>query len=114
MIRADGSLRLRLYRRRRRRLRTEKMLTQIRARCDTIEECYEFMLAYAAQGLSSDQGRQAGDEVRGYLHRTLKAIAGLAERCAMAVKEKSLQPEERYHAFPAVPHRDPRDSFAAT
>ncbi len=47
------------------------MLTEICVRCDTIEECYEFTLAYAAQGLSSDQGRQAGDEVRGYLHRAL-------------------------------------------
>jgi hypothetical protein len=89
------------------------MLTEIWVRCDTIEECYEFMLAYAAQGLSSDQGRQATDEVRGYLHRALKAIAGLAESCAMAVKEKGLQPEERYHAFFAVLDRDARDSLAA-
>jgi hypothetical protein len=72
---------------------------EIWARCDTLEECYEFMLAYAAQGLSSDQGRQAGDEVRGYLHRALKATAGLAESCAMALKEKGLQPDARYHAL---------------
>ncbi len=89
------------------------MLTEIRARCDNLEECYEFMLAYAAQGLSSDQGRHAGDEVRGYLHRALKAIAGLAESCAMAVKEKGLQPEERYRAFFVVLDRDARDSLAA-
>jgi len=89
------------------------MLTEICVRCDTIEECYEFTLAYAAQGLSSDQGRQAGDEVRGYLHRALKAIAGLGESCATAVKEKGLQPEERYHAFFAVLDRDARDSLAA-
>ena len=25
-------------------------------RCDTIEEAYEFMLAYAAQGLTGDEG----------------------------------------------------------
>src|SRR5260370_22602029 len=114
MIRADGSLRLRLHRKRRleRRLRTEKMLTEICVRCDTIEKCYEFMLAYAAQGLSSGQGRQAGDEVRGYLHRALKAIAGLAKSCAMAVKQKVLQPKERYHAFFAVLDRDARDSLA--
>jgi hypothetical protein len=89
------------------------MLTEIRVRCNTIEECYEFMLAYAAQGLSSDQGRQAGDEVRGYLHRALRAIAGLPETCAMAVKEKGLQPEEPYDAFFAVLDRDARDSLAA-
>ena len=27
------------------------MLAEISERCDAIEECYEFMLAYAAQGL---------------------------------------------------------------
>ena len=27
-------------------------------RCDAIEECYEFMLAYAGQGLPSDEGSQ--------------------------------------------------------
>ncbi len=89
------------------------MQTEIWVRCNAIEECYEFMLAYAAQGLSSDQGRQPGDEVRGYLHRALKAIAGLGESCATAVKEKGLQPEERYHAFFAVLDRDARDSLAA-
>jgi hypothetical protein len=26
------------------------------ARCDVIEECYEFLLGYAAQGLPSDVG----------------------------------------------------------
>src|SRR5258708_39893761 len=89
------------------------MLTEIWEHCNTIEECYEFVLAYAAQGLPSDHGCQPGDEVRGYLHRALKAIAGLAESCAMAVREKGLQPEERYRAFFAVLDRDARDSLAA-
>ena len=31
------------------------MLTQILERCEAIEECYEFMLAYAAQGLPTDE-----------------------------------------------------------
>ncbi len=89
------------------------MLTEIWERCNSIEECYEFMLAYAAQGLPSDRGNRPGDEIRGYLHRALNAIAGLAESCAVAVKEKGLQPEERYHAFFAVLERDARDSLAA-
>ena len=36
-------------------------------RCDAIEECYEFMLAYAGQGLPSDEGSQAGAQVREFL-----------------------------------------------
>jgi len=90
-----------------------KMPTEIWERCNTIEECYEFMLAYASQGLPSDHGSQAGDEVRACLHRALNAIAGLAESCAIAIKEQGLQPEERYHAFFAVLQRDARDSLAA-
>jgi hypothetical protein len=89
------------------------MLTTIWERCNTLEECYEFTLAYAAQGLPSDHGNQPGDEIRGYLHRTLNAIAGLVESCVTAVKEKGIQPEERYHAFFAVLDRDARDSLAA-
>src|SRR5260370_36270836 len=89
------------------------MPIEIWARCDTLEECYEFMLAYAAQGLSSDQGRQAGDEVRGYLHRALKATAGLAAKCAMAVREKGPHPEGRYRGFFSVVNRAARASPAA-
>jgi hypothetical protein len=89
------------------------MPTPIWERCNTIEECYEFMLAYAAQGLPSDHGSRAGNEVRGCLHRALNAIAGLAETCAIAIKEQGREPEERYRAFFAVLQRDARDSLAA-
>ena len=89
------------------------MPNDISDRCDAIEECYEFMLAYAAQGLPSDHGSQRGDEVRGYLHRVRDAIAGLVETCALTVKQEGLQPEEQYRAFFAVLDRDARDSLAA-
>ena len=36
------------------------MLDDISDRCAAVEECYEFMLAYAAQGLPSDQGSKSG------------------------------------------------------
>jgi len=89
------------------------MLKEIWESCNTIEECYEFMLAYAAQGLPSDQGSKRGDEVRGYLHRIRDAIAGVIESGAMTVKQEGLQPEEHYQAFFAVLNRDARDSLAA-
>ena len=44
------------------------MLADISKRCDTIEECYEFMLAYAAQGLPSDEGSQSGGQKIGRAH----------------------------------------------
>ena len=89
------------------------MLADISERCDTIEECYEFMLAYAAQGLPSDEGSQAGKQIREYLGRTVTAISGLAEGCATAMKQEHLEPAERYKAFFAVLDRDARDSLAA-
>src|SRR5271170_2072636 len=89
------------------------MLADISERCNTIEECYEFMLAYAAQGLPSDEGSQSGSQIREYLVRAVKAISGLAESCATAVKEEHLEPAERYQAFFAVLDRDARASLAA-
>src|SRR5712664_3066539 len=89
------------------------MLTEIWKRCNAIEECYEFMLAYAAQGLPSDEGRQSGGQIRQFLYRAVKALAGLAENCATAVKEEGLEPAERYQAFFAVLDRDAGDSLAA-
>jgi hypothetical protein len=89
------------------------MLTEIWSRCDAVEECYEFLLAYAAQGLPSDQGSKSGGQVREFLQRSVRALTGLAEICATAVKEEGLEPADKYLAFFAVLDRDARDSLAA-
>ena len=89
------------------------MRDDISARCTAIEECYEFMLAYAGQGLAGDEGSQSTGQVRDYLNRTVEALSGLAAAYAAAVKQENLQPAERYHAFLAVLNSDARDSLAA-
>jgi hypothetical protein len=89
------------------------MLADIRDRCNAIEECYEFMLAYAAQGLPSDEASKSGGQVREYLNRAVKAIAGLAENCTAAVKQERWEPAERYYTFFKVLGRDADDSLAA-
>jgi len=89
------------------------MLAEISNRCNAVEECYEFMLAYAAQGLPSDQGSKSGGQVREFLQRAVKALTDLAETCALAVKEENLEPVAKYEAFFAVLDRDSRDSLAA-
>jgi hypothetical protein len=89
------------------------MLADIRDRCNTIEECYEFMLAYAAQGLPSDEGSKSGGQIREFLNRAVKAIAGLAENCTAAVKQERWEPAERYYTFFKVLGRDADDSLAA-
>src|SRR5947208_2372806 len=89
------------------------MLTEVRERCNAIEECYEFMLAYAAQGLPSDQGSQSGGQLREFLGRAAEAVSGLAGAYASAVKQEGLHPAERYEAFLEVLDRDASDSLAA-
>jgi hypothetical protein len=89
------------------------MTAEFLARCDAIEECYEFMLAYAGQGLPSDEGSQAGSQVREFLERAVKALTGLAESCAQTVAEEGLEPAGKYEAFIAVLQRDAQDSLAA-
>ncbi len=89
------------------------MLAEIWKRCNTIEECYEFMLAYAAQGLPSDAGSRSGGQVRAFLQRAVTALTGLAESCATAVQYAGLEPAERYQAFFAVLDRDACDALAA-
>ena len=89
------------------------MLAEIGSRCEAVEECYEFMLAYAAQGLRTDEGSQSGGQVREFLQRAIQALTGLTEACAMAVSEAGLEPAEKYVAFLTVLDRDSRDSLAA-
>jgi hypothetical protein len=89
------------------------MLAEVGNRCEAVEECYEFMLAYAAQGLRTDEGSKSGGQVREFLQRAAKALTGLAEVCTLAVREESLEPAEKYAAFLAVLDRDSRDSLAA-
>jgi|SRR5580700_3364655 hypothetical protein len=89
------------------------MLADVSERCNTIEECYEFMLAYAAQGLPSDEGSQSDGQIREYLARAERAISGLAKSCATAVKQERFEPAERYQAFFSVLARDAHDSLAA-
>ncbi|MGA2716122.1 MAG: hypothetical protein ABSG41_23735 [Bryobacteraceae bacterium] len=74
-------------------------------RCNAIEECYEFMLAYAAQGLADDAGTQSGSQIREFLRRAVAALKGLPE----AITADGLDST----AFIAVVDRDARDSLAA-
>jgi hypothetical protein len=89
------------------------MPSKIWEHCNTVEECYEFMLAYAAQGRSSDESEKPGGRIREFLQRAATAIAGLVEECSKLVKKVGLEPAEKYHAFLAVLDRDAGNSLAA-
>ena len=84
----------------------------VSARCNAIEEFYEFMLAYAGQGLSGRENSQSSSQARDYLNRAVEALTGLPEALAGTVKQENLQPAEHYFAFQSVLERDARESLA--
>ena len=57
------------------------MSNELSERCSVIEECYEFMLAYAGQGVSG----QSDGLIRDFLSRAAQALAGIEEAYASAV-----------------------------
>lgn len=76
------------------------MSNELSDRCSVIEECYEFMLAYAGQGVSGE----SDGAIRDFLNRAVHAMQGL---------EAAVPVTEPYPAFRDVIARDARDSLAA-
>jgi hypothetical protein len=87
------------------------MSAEICRRCNAVEECYEFMLAYAAQGSSGGDGSQSGGRIREVLQQAVDALSGLAHACTTAVRVDSPDSAEKYIAFLDVLDRDARDSL---
>ena len=86
---------------------------ELNRRCDAIEECYEFMLAYAGQGLDSDAGGGKGGQIREFLTKCDAALSGLAEFLTGFVKRIDVESTKPYAAFMGVIDRDSRDAQAA-
>ena len=82
------------------------------ARFNAVEECYELMLAYAAQGLTSDSGSPLGGQVRDHLQRCDAALAGLADLLTDFVAH-TFDPVDPYRAFISVIDGDARSAQAA-
>jgi hypothetical protein len=76
------------------------MAIELSERCNVIEECYEYMLAYAGQGVSG----QGDGQIRDFLTRAARAMEGL---------EDAVPSTQSYLAFREVVARDARDSLAA-
>ena len=85
---------------------------ELEKRIDTIEESYEFMLAYAAQGLSGDDASPKGAQLREYLNRVDQALIELTDLLRARVQGNKLEPAERYDAFLQVLERDAKSSQA--
>jgi len=89
------------------------MRADLRERCDAVEECYEFMLAYAAQGVAGDSGSEGSGQLRLMLARAEQALTGLGDAYAAEVAAHGLEPAARYLAFLDVLDRDARAALAA-
>jgi hypothetical protein len=88
------------------------MRNELKDRCARIEESYEFMLAYAAQGLRTEPGSGTGSQIRATLGVCDKSLTGLADVFTQIVRSDNLQPASTYDDFIAVLARDATDAQA--
>lgn len=88
------------------------MLEDLRKRCDVVEECYEFMLAYAAQGLATDSGAGPGSQLRHLMGQAVEALSGMPEAYEAAIAQEGLQPVEKHQALLKVLEQDCRAALA--
>ena len=85
----------------------------LRARLECIEETYEFMLAYAAQGLRGDEAGGAGTQLRDLLVRCGTALQDLPDLLRTMVHTHHLEPTEHYDAFITIVAQDTHSTQTA-
>jgi len=86
-------------------------VADVKARIDSIESSYEFFLAYAAQGLTSDRAAKAGGQLREFVARIEGALDGLGPSVGVAVE--GAEPTGPWADFVGVVTRDAEASLAA-
>jgi hypothetical protein len=89
------------------------MREELTRRIHAIEEAYEFMLAYAAQGLPGDGGAQSGGQLREFLQRAASATEGLGPTLTAIIERDRPEPGSTYIAFRDVLDQDARSALAA-
>jgi hypothetical protein len=88
------------------------MPTEIETLCDTIEDCYEFTLSYAARGLTTDADSDAGRQLREKMTNALAAIRRLEAATRVSAAQKDSGHGAKFEAFIAVLARDAQSSSA--
>lgn len=81
-----------------------------RDRLDTLEEAYEFFLAYAAQGRRDEPANQP---VRSFLAKAEAALDGLVYTARKLITSELLGPSDAQHAFVDVLEQDATKALAA-
>lgn len=85
----------------------------VKGRIDAIEGSYEFFLAFAAQGLTSDQGSKSGGQLRIFLNKSEAALDGLAGALRGLIAEESLEPATTWAEVVDIVERDASDTLSA-
>jgi hypothetical protein len=85
---------------------------ELKRRVDAIEAGYELMLAYAAQGLPTDQQSSSGGQLRDFLSRFDAALTGLAELYRDLLAAEQPDRQAAYSDFLEVLARDARAAQA--
>jgi hypothetical protein len=92
---------------------TQPIENGLRDDIDAIEDAYEFMLAYAAQGLSGNEAGGAGSQIRAVLMRCQDAVEQLPARLTSLVESRQLESAADYRAFIHIVERDAGDTCTA-
>lgn len=85
---------------------------ELKRRIDAIEAGYELMLAYAAQGLPTDQGSTHGGQLREALGKFEQALSGLAGLFRQLVAARQADRQHAFVDFLDVLERDARAAQA--
>jgi hypothetical protein len=85
----------------------------LRRRLDTIESAYEYMLAYAAQGLPAETSTRDGGKIRTELAGLVAALEGLAEAFEAFVVVEAAAARDEHLAFNRVLSDDAVKALAA-
>ncbi|MGD2047349.1 MAG: hypothetical protein PVJ80_15505 [Gemmatimonadota bacterium] len=84
----------------------------VKDRIDKIEEAYEYFLAYAAQGLTTDQATKGGGQLRQFLGQLEKALDGLADAFRVIAEEDAVAPDGAWQRAIAVLDADASASLS--
>jgi hypothetical protein len=85
----------------------------LKSRIEAIESGYEYFLAYAAQGLTTDQGSKSGAPLRDFLRKMEVALDGLVTPFRTVVAEEGLEPADAWDRLLSVVEADAAAALAA-
>ena len=87
-------------------------LADLKTLIEIIEETYEFMLAYAAQGLEGEEGNKSAGQLRDFIVKANEATLELPSQFRALVDAEGLTPADKYNAFIDVIERDAKAASA--